>query len=111
MGTAGGMGNQAPGPCLPQPLLAPAWMMWLGVPPEGGECPALGETWGQVGAPSLLCSIQAPQGTKTLPPQPRGSNAPEMAQDKGSPREAHTQGPALRRSPWEAAGKPKNQRD
>lgn len=44
--------------------------MWLGVPPEGGERPALGRPGVGVGAPlSLLCSIQAPQGTKT-PPTP-----------------------------------------
>ena len=73
-----------------QPLLAPAWMMWLGVPPEGGERPAPGRPGVRVGAPlSLLCSIQAPQGTKT-PPTPaqrikRSRDGPGQGKSQRSP--------------------------
>lgn len=66
----GGTGRPVSGPRAHKPLLAPAWMMWLGGGrglPEGGEHPGLGRPGVGMGAfPSLLCSMQ---GTKT-PPTP-----------------------------------------
>lgn len=67
-GTAGGMETSVRS-MGSQPLLAPAWMMWLGVPPEKeSECQRR-ETWGQGGGSSLPPLLHSGPEDKT-PPTP-----------------------------------------
>ena len=65
----------------------------------------LGSGWGLLPPSSAPCRPH--KGPRPLPPQPRGSNAPEMAQGKGSPREAHTQGPLPRLALGKLLGNPR----
>lgn len=91
-------------------LLAPAWTMRLGGPPEGGERPAPGRPGVGVGAPpSLLCSMQAPQGTKTPPTPAQMIKCSRDGPGQGKSQRSPHSGPVTTTGPWEAAGKPKNQ--
>lgn len=94
-----------------QPLLAPAWMMWLvgGWAARGRRTSRAGETWGRDGGFSLPPLLHARNQDPSHPsPEdqmilrwPRARKVPEKPILR-----AHTT-----LGPWEAAGKPKNQPD